>query len=303
MDELRSFVSMFEAAEWKTFLSTASSVILILILAAIVRAIAHRLIRSFREAVQRRAEDPGRAQRIETLGKTFRYITTVVIAIVAGSLILGELGISVAPILAAAGVAGIAVGFAAQSLIKDYFHGFFFLLEDQIRQGEVVQIAGIGGVVESLTLRYVRLRDFDGHVHFVPNGEITAVTNRTRDFAQAVIRIGIAYREDVEEAFEVMREVGRELRADAALGQNLADDIEIIGVDEWGDSSVNLVARLKIVPPIQQWTMRREYLKRLKKAFDARGIEIPFPHLTVYAGELKDGSAPAFRVSGLLPQQ
>jgi len=303
MDELRSFINMFEAAEWKAFFSTASSVILILILAVIVRAIAHRLIRSFREAVQRRAEDPGRAQRIETLGRTFRYITTVVIAIVAGSLILGELGISVAPILAAAGVAGIAVGFAAQSLIKDYFHGFFFLLEDQIRQGEVVQIAGIGGVVESLTLRYVRLRDFDGHVHFVPNGEITAVTNRTRDFAQAVIRVGIAYREDVEEAFEVMREVGRELRADATLGQNLADDIEIIGVDEWGDSSVNLVARLKIVPPIQQWTMRREYLKRLKKAFDARGIEIPFPHLTVYAGELKDGSAPAFRVSGLLPTQ
>jgi small conductance mechanosensitive channel len=294
---------MFEASEWKSLLSTALSIVLIVVLAIIVRALAHRLIRTFREAVQRRADDPGRAQRIETLGRTFRYIVTVVIAIVAGSLILGVLGISVAPILAAAGVAGLAVGFAAQSLIKDYFNGFFLLLEDQIRQGEVIQIAGIGGLVESMTLRYVRLRDFDGHVHFVPNGEISAVTNRTRDFAQAVIRIGIAYREDVEEAFEVMREVGRELRADATLGQSLAADIEIIGVDEWGDSSVNLVARLKIDPPIQQWTMRREYLKRLKKAFDARGIEIPFPHLTVYAGELKDGSAPPFRVSGLLPSQ
>jgi small conductance mechanosensitive channel len=303
MDALRSFISMFEASEWKSLLSTSLSILLIVVLAIVVRALAHRLIRTFREAVQRRADDPGRAQRIETLGRTFRYIITVVIAIVAGSLILGVLGISVAPILAAAGVAGLAVGFAAQSLIKDYFNGFFLLLEDQIRQGEVVQVAGIGGLVESMTLRYVRLRDFDGHVHFVPNGEISAVTNRTRDFAQAVIRIGIAYREDVEEAFEVMREVGRELRADATLGQNLAADIEIIGVDEWGDSSVNLVARLKIDPPIQQWTMRREYLKRLKKAFDARGIEIPFPHLTVYAGELKDGSAPPFRVSGLLPSQ
>jgi len=303
MDALRSFIAMFEASEWKSFLSTALSIILILVLAVIVRALAHRLIRAFREAVQRRADDPGRAQRIETLGRTFRYIVTVVIAIVAGSLILGVLGISVAPILAAAGVAGIAVGFAAQSLIKDYFNGFFLLLEDQIRQGEVVQIAGIGGLVEAMTLRYVRLRDFDGHVHFVPNGEITAVTNRTRDFAQAVIRVGIAYREDVEEALEVMREVGRELRADPTFGPNLADDLEIIGVDEWGDSSVNLVCRLKIVPPLQQWTMRREYLKRLKKAYDARGIEIPFPHLTVYAGELKDGSAPPFRVSGLLPSQ
>ncbi len=303
MDALRSLLNTVEAAHWKALLSTASSIILILILAIIVRAIAHRMIRAFREAVQRRADELGRAQRIETIGRTLRYITTVVIAIVAGTLILGVLGISVAPILAAAGVAGIAVGFAAQSLIKDYFHGFFFLLEDQIRQGEVVQIAGVGGVVEAMTLRYVRLRDFDGHVHFVPNGEIAAVTNRTRDFAQAVIRIGIAYREDTDEAFAVMREVGAELRADPTLGPNLADDIEIIGVDEWGDSSVNLVARLKIVPPIQQWTMRREYLRRLKKAFDARGIEIPFPHLTVYAGELKDGSAPPFRVAGLLPQQ
>jgi small-conductance mechanosensitive channel len=140
-------------------------------------------------------------------------------------------------------------------------------------------------------------------VIFVPNGGISVVKNLTREFAQAVIRVGIAYREDTDEAFEVMREVGAELRADPTFGVNLADDIEIIGVDEWGDSSVNLVARLKIVPPIQQWTMRREYLRRLKKAFDARGIEIPFPHLTVYAGELKDGSAPPFRVTGLLPQQ
>ena len=301
MDELRSFFGLFDAAEWKTFVSTTGSIMLIVVLAAIVRAIAHRLIRRFREFVQARADDLGRGQRIETLGRTFRYITTVIIAIVAGSLILGELGISVAPILAAAGVAGIAVGFAAQSLIKDYFNGFFLLLEDQIRQGEVVQIAGVGGLVESMTLRYVRLRDFDGHVHFVPNGSITEVTNRTREFAQAVIRVGVAYREDVDEALAVMKEVGRELREDPVFGPNLAADIEIIGVDEWADSSVNLVCRLKIVPPIQQWTMRREFLRRLKKAYDARGIEIPFPHLTVYAGELKDGSAPPFRVSGLLP--
>jgi small conductance mechanosensitive channel len=301
MDALHSFIGMFESSEWKTFFTTASSIVLILILAVIVRAIAHRLIRTFREAVQRRAEDPGRGQRIETLGRTFRYITTVVIAIVAGSLILGTLGISVAPILAAAGVAGIAVGFAAQSLIKDYFNGFFLLLEDQIRQGEIVQIADIGGLVESITLRYVRLRDFDGHVHFVPNGEIKAVTNRTRDFARAVVRVGVAYREDVDEALAVMRQVGRVMREDPVFGPNLAEDIEIIGVDAWGDSAVDLVCRLKIVPPIQQWTMRREFLKRLKKAYDEHGIEIPFPHLTVYPGQLKDGSAPPLHVVSQVP--
>ena len=199
--------------------------------------------------------------------------------------------------------AGLAIGFGAQSLVKDYFTGFFLLLEDQIRQGDVVDFGSQSGVVEEVTLRYVRLRNFDGHVFFVPNGEIKVVKNMTRDFAQAVIRVGIAYREEVDEAFEVMKEVGKEMREDPVFGPNLAADLEIIGVDEWGDSSVNLICRLKVVPPIQQWSIRREFLRRLKHAYDARGIEIPFPHLTVYAGELKDGSAPAFQLKGLLPNQ
>ena len=247
--------------------------------------------------------DPGQQSRIQTLGRVFRYIAAVVIWLLAGMLVLGELGISVAPVLATAGVAGLAIGFGAQSLVKDYFTGFFLLLEDQIRQGDVVDFGSQSGVVEEVTLRYVRLRNFDGHVFFVPNGEIKVVKNMTRDFAQAVIRVGIAYREEVDEAFEVMKEVGKEMREDPVFGPNLAADLEIIGVDEWGDSSVNLICRLKVVPPIQQWSIRREFLRRLKHAYDARGIEIPFPHLTVYAGELKDGSAPAFNVKGLLPKQ
>lgn len=301
MNEVLSFYRELDTGT-KTAIAHGVRIALILIAAGVLQGVASRLIRTFRQLLERR-RDADQQSRIQTLGRVFRYVAAVVIWLVAGMLVLGELGISVAPVLATAGVAGIAVGFGAQSLIKDYFNGFFLLLEDQVRQGEVIDLGGQAGLVEEVTLRFVRLRNFDGHVIFVPNGEITVVKNLTREFAQAVVRVGIAYREDVDEAFEVMREVGRELRADPTFGANLADDIEIIGVDEWGDSSVNLVARLKIVPPIQQWTMRREYLKRLKKAFDARGIEIPFPHLTVYAGELKDGSAPAFRVSGLLPQQ
>jgi len=288
--------------ETRVMLGHGLRIVLILIATGILQSVVSRLIRGFREFLERR-RSPGQQSRIQTLGRVIRYVAAVVIWLVAGMLVLGELGISVAPVLATAGVAGIAIGFGAQSLIKDYFNGFFLLLEDQLRQGEVVDVDGQAGLVEEVTLRHVRMRNFDGHVIFVPNGGISVVKNLTREFAQAVIRIGIAYREDTDEAFEVMREVGAELRADPTFGVNLADDIEIIGVDEWGDSSVNLVARLKIVPPIQQWTMRREYLRRLKKAFDARGIEIPFPHLTVYAGELKDGSAPAFRVAGLLPTQ
>lgn len=288
-------------ADTKVALTHGVRIVLILIAASILQRVASRLIRTFRQLMERR--DPGQQSRIQTLARVFRYIAAVVIWLLAGMLVLGELGISVAPVLATAGVAGLAIGFGAQSLVKDYFTGFFLLLEDQIRQGDIVDLGGQSGVVEEVTLRYVRLRNFDGHVFFIPNGEIKVVKNLTRDFAQAVIKVGIAYREEVDEAFEVMKQVGREMRADPVLGSSIADDLEIIGVDEWGDSSVNLIARLKVVPPNQQWSVRREFLKRLKKAYDAHGIEIPFPHLTVYAGELKDGSAPSFNVKGLLPSQ
>lgn len=295
MEEIRSLIGLFDAKEWKAFVSTTTSIALILVLAIVVRALAHRLIRTFRETVQRRTDDPGRAQRVETLGRTFRYVTTVAISIVAGSLVLDVLGLSVAPILAAAGVAGIAVGFAAQSLIKDYFNGFFLLLEDQIRQGEIVNVAGVAGVVESMTLRYVRLRNYDGHVHFVPNGEIKVVINLTREFAQAVADIGIAYRENVEEAIAVMKEVGAALRADETFAPTILADLEIAGVDSLADSAVVVRCRFK-VKGSEQWSVRREFLKRIKAAFDERGIEIPYPHLTIYPGQAKDGGAPPLRV-------
>jgi small conductance mechanosensitive channel len=203
--------------------------------------------------------------------------------------------VSIAPILATAGVAGVAIGFGAQSLIKNFLSGFFILLDDQVREGDVVKVAGIGGLVEEVTLRYVRLRDLEGHVHYVPNGEITVVTNRTREFANAVIEVGVAYREDPEEAFAVMRELAEAMRADPIWSDRIAGELEVLGVEKWGDSAVVLRARLRVVPPIQQWNVKREYLKRLKKAFDERGVEIPYPHLTLYAGVGKDGSAPAFR--------
>ena len=296
MDELRSMLGIFSASEWKALLSTFGSIALIVALAAFVRMVAHRMIRAFRLYAQARAGDPGREQRIETVARAFRYVTTVVIAIVAGTLVLGQLGISIAPILAAAGVAGIAVGFAAQSLIKDYFIGFFLLLEDQIRVGDIVDVSGAAGVVESMTLRYVQLRNFDGHVFFVPNGTIDKVKNLTRDFAQAVIEVRVAYREDADEALAVMREVGQAMREDAAFGPKIAADTELIGVERWDDSAVIVRCRLKIVPPIEQWSVRREFLKRLKKAFDERGIEIPFPHLTLYPGQPKHGDAPPMHV-------
>ena len=162
--------------------------------------------------------------RIETLARVFRRTAAVVIVLVAGMLILGELGLSVAPILATAGVAGVAIGFGAQSLIKDYFNGLFLLLDDQVREGEVIEVAGKSGLVEEVTLRYVRLRDFDGHVHFVPNGEIKVVSNRTRGFAHAAVDVGVGYEVDIDQAFGVMRAVGQSMRADTKWAAKLADD-------------------------------------------------------------------------------
>ena len=241
--------------------------------------------------MERRVTGADEAARIDTLARVFRNAAAIVIVLVAGMLVLGELGISVAPILATAGVAGIAIGFGAQSLIKDYFNGFFLLLDDQVRQGDVVEVAGKGGLVEEVTLRYVRLRDMDGHVHYVPNGEIKLVTNRTRGYATPVVDVPVAYREDTDKVLQVMRETAAALRADPEWSARIVDDLEVIGVERWGDSAVVLRARLKVIPPIQQWNVKREYLRRLKKAFDERGIEIPFPQLAIHAPVLEKNSS------------
>jgi small-conductance mechanosensitive channel len=268
----------------------------ILVLAWILQIVAARLIRIFRAYMARRTGGDEVA-RIETLARVFRNTAVIVIFIVAGTLVLGELGVSIAPILATAGVAGVAIGFGAQSLIKDFLGGFFLLLDDQVREGDVVEIAGLSGLVEEVTLRYVRLRNLKGHVHFVPNGEIKTVTNRTRGFAQALIDVGVAYREDPDQALAVMAEVAREMRAEPVWGSRIADDLEVMGIENLADSAVVVRARIKVVPPIEQWNVRREFLKRVKKAFDERGIEIPFPHLTIYAGADKEGRSAAFRVA------
>ena len=213
-------------------------------------------------------------RRIDTVGTAFRYFATVVVVLVAGMLVLAELGISVTPILATAGVAGIAIGFGAQSLIKDYFNGFFLLIEDQIREGDVVEIAGKVGQAEEITLRYVRLRDFDGYVYFVPNGEIKVVVNRTRGFAQAVVDVVIKSSQKIDEAYAVIREVGEALRGDAGYGAFILGDVEIAGIERWEHTGLVLRSRIK-VQPLEQWKVRAEFLRRVKAGFEARGIQSP----------------------------
>ena len=267
----------------------------ILILAWVLVFLSRRVIRVTRNYMNARADSAEDTRRIETLARVFRYIATVVIFLLACMLILKEIGISIVPILGAAGVVGLAIGFGAQNLVKDYFTGFFILLENQIRQGDVVEVCGKTGTVEDITLRYVCLRDNEGSVHYVPNGLITTVSNKSRTYAFALIDFGIAYREKLDDVLEVVREVGKALRTDPITGPKILEDIEIQGVQDWAGSALILRCRFKTVA-LEQWSVRRAFLGKLKQAFDIHGIEIPYPHMTLYAGQDKIGNAPAFHL-------
>jgi small-conductance mechanosensitive channel len=284
-------------AAWRDALGGAAAsglrIVLIMVAAWVAIAILQRAIRSFRIRLASRMEDREAVKQAETLGRAFRYLVAVVISLVAGMLVLSEVGISVAPILGAAGVAGLAVGFGAQSLVKDYFTGFFLLLENQIRQGDVVKLGEHAGLVEEMTLRYVRLRDYDGNVHFVPNGTVSTVVNMSRGFAQSVIDVGVAYRENLDRVMDVMREVASQLQQDATFGPSILDPFELAGVERWDDSAVVIRGRFRVAP-LEQWSVRREYLRRLKYAFDAHDIEIPYPHVTLYAGQKTPARPAAF---------
>ncbi|HEY9379992.1 MAG TPA: mechanosensitive ion channel family protein [Burkholderiales bacterium] len=288
------------ADDWAAFVVSGLRVLIIVIVAWVVLAVARRLIRLSRKRMLSKDPDPEQAKRIETLTRVFGYIASVTIFIVAGMLILAELGVSIAPVLATAGVAGIAIGFGAQSLIKDYFTGFFLLLENQIRQGDVVNVAGIGGYVEEVTLRYVRLRDYDGNVHFIPNGIITTVANLTREFAFAVIDVRVAYGENIDRAIAVIKDVARELREDPVFSLLILEELEMAGVERLEESAAIVRCRFKTMP-IQQWNVRREYHRRLINRFGEVGIEFPYPRRIVHQGDESDAST-ALRTLGIAPR-
>ncbi|HMA80950.1 MAG TPA: mechanosensitive ion channel family protein, partial [Candidatus Binatia bacterium] len=230
------------------------------------------------------------AKRIRTLMNVIWTIVAGLIWFVATLTTLGQIGVNVGPILAGAGVVGLAVGFGAQNLVKDLVSGFFLILENQVRVGDVAIINGTGGLVEAITFRTIVLRDDGAVVHVFPNGSINTLANMTKDWSAYLIDMGVAYKEDTDRVVEVMRRVGEELRADPGYGSLMIEPIEIFGVDAFADSAVKIKARLKTLP-LQQWNIGREYRRRLKKAFDAERIEIPFPHRTLLMGE----TGPAFR--------
>lgn len=235
-----------------------------------------------------------RLKRAQTLTRLLRQASVIAVWIVGGMYILLEFGVSLGPMLASAGIAGIAVGFGAQSLVRDVISGFFIILEDQISVGDVAVINGTSGIVEKMTLRITVLRDLEGTVHVFPNGKIDSLSNRTSDWSAYVLDMGVAYKEDTDRVVEVMEAVASDLRKDEHFGKLILEDLEVFGVDKFVDSAVNIRVRIK-TKPIRQWEVGREYNRRLKQAFDREGIEIPFPHRTLYAG---DASKP-FRVERL----
>lgn len=229
--------------------------------------------------------------RTRTLLAVARKALAIVLTVVSSLMVLARLGVDIAPLLAGAGVLGLAVGFGSQKLVQDVITGVFILLEDQIAVGDVVNVGDKGGVVEAVSIRTVRLRDMAGTVHTIPFSAIGIVSNLTKEFSYYVMEVGIAYREDADEVMQVLRDIGTELQLDEEYGPKILEPLDVLGVDAFADSAVVIKARLKTVP-IKQWWVGREFNRRMKKRFDELGIEIPFPHTTIYFGENKGGGAP-----------
>jgi small-conductance mechanosensitive channel len=277
MDHEEKVVQWFNAMDW---IQAGSRIAAILLITVLLVSLARRLIAGLEKFTATHAHDIEARKRAATVSNVLRKLATILIGGIATLAIFNTLCISILPFLATAGVAGIAIAFGAQSLVKDFFRGFFLLAENQIRQGDVVEIAGKSGLVEDLTLRYVQLRDYEGNVHYVPNGEIGVVTSSSRTFAYAVVDVTIALDQEIAPVIELMRETGAQLRADPAFGARILDDLDIAGIEAWSDRGITLRARMK-VRALEQSNVKREFLMRLKHAFDKADIRQPRSTVTI----------------------
>lgn len=223
-------------------------------------------------------------KRIDTITKLLKQGTFLVIWLTVTLVVLREIGVEIGPILASAGILGLAIGFGAQNLVRDFISGFFMILENQIRVGDVAIINGTGGLVESINFRTTILRDLKGVVHYFQNGQITSLSNMTSKWSAYVFDVGVAYKENTDNVIEKINEVIDSLLNDEEFASLIVDKPEIFGVDQLADSAVIIKGRIK-TKPIMQWSVGREFLRRIKLTFDEADIEIPFPHSTVYFGD------------------
>lgn len=229
--------------------------------------------------------------RVKTLLTIFRNVVAIALVVLTTMVVLAELGVNIGPLIAGAGVLGLAIGFGSQKLVQDVITGLFIQLEHAINVGDVVTAGGVTGGVEKLTIRSLGIRDLAGVYHLIPFSSVNMVSNFNRDFGYHVGEYGVAYREDTDEVIEHLKAAFEELRADPDHGPNILGELEVHGVTALADSSVNIRVRIKTLPGTQAPT-GRAYNRLVKRHFDAAGIEIPFPHMTVYFGEDKQGKAP-----------
>jgi len=275
-------------ADWA--INNVPSIIIIIILFLVSLRLLSFMVKKMHALILRRAARAADQNALETEKRTntlmgiVRGAGKIIIWIIFLMILLRKFGVDIGPILASAGIVGLAVGFGAQELVRDFISGFFILLEDQIRIGDVAIINGSGGVVEKIELRTITLRDFSGVVHIFQNGKINSLSNMTKEWSAMVFDIGVAYKEDVDQVMNIMKEVGANMQQDDDFKDKILEPIEVVGLDQFGDSALVIKARLK-TQPIQQWAVGREYRRRLKIAFDKANIEIPFPHTTIYWGE------------------
>jgi small conductance mechanosensitive channel len=253
---------------------------IIVLIAAGLRRAAVLLVQRFEDELTAGAtiDDVERDKRARTLGSIVNTVATGLIVGTAGILVLNEIGVNVAPVLTGAGIAGIAIGFGAQTLVRDLLGGFLLILEDQVRVGDVAEINGTSGLVEQLNLRTIVLRDIRGTVHVFPNGGITTLANHSKDFSCYVIDLDIPYDEDPDRVADVARDVDRDMRSEPTFETLILEPVEIVGVVGYGQWSMQLRIRMKTVAQ-RQWVVGREFRKRLRKALNRHGIEVPYPIL------------------------
>ncbi|MCJ8500466.1 mechanosensitive ion channel family protein [Desulfatitalea alkaliphila] len=286
---METIQSLIADLNWEIFITTALRITIVLLFAfAGVKLIHHllqRLERRLTKKSEREGEPPSEStKRIETIVRLIKQAAYLFLWLTVGLVILKEFGVEIAPIIASAGIAGLAIGFGAQNLVRDVISGFFIILENQIRVGDVAVVNGTGGLVEKINFRTIVLRDLGGVVHIFPNGTVSTLSNLTNEWSAFVFDIGVAYKENTDRVVEVMTSVGQTLMEDPAFAPLILEPPEIFGVDKFADSAVIIKGRIK-TKPIRQWFVGREYLRRIKQAFDANNIEIPFPHRTVYFGQ------------------
>ena len=220
-------------------------------------------------------------KRAQTLGNILRHTFLIVIFFIAILMILGELGIQLGPLLATAGIGALAIGFGAQGLVKDVISGFFIILENQYRIGDAIEVAGVSGLVESVSLRKTVLRDLEGRVHTVPNGEIKVVSNLSKEWSRAVVDIGISYRDDVDHIIDLLGQIGRELAGEEPYQSAILESPQILGVERFGESQLVIRMIVKTMP-LKQWEVGRELRRRIKNRFDEKGIQIPSSHRILF---------------------